>query len=181
LLQINFEKTYASFLNHLPKNSKSSRIFAKNIMMKILPILSLFLILCACSDKEQTDYLAQNETEIVEYLSANGLTAQKTDSGLHYIIDRQGTGARPSTTSNVTVVYKGYYLNGSVFDQSDSNGLSIGLNQVIPGWTEGISLFNEGGKGMLFIPSHLGYGSSDFRDIPGGSVLIFDIELLSIN
>lgn len=149
--------------------------------MRILSVLFLLLIVTACNNDEQSDYTAQNETEIVEYLTANGLTAQKSNSGLHYIIERQGTGLRPSATSNVSVVYKGYYLSGSVFDQSDSNGLAIGLNQVIPGWTEGISLFNEGGKGMLLVPSHLGYGSSDYRDIPGGSVLIFDIELLSVN
>ncbi|MEP2059979.1 MAG: FKBP-type peptidyl-prolyl cis-trans isomerase, partial [Maribacter litoralis] len=94
--------------------------------------------------------------------------------------ENQGDGAAPTATSNVTVAYKGYFLNGTVFDQSEE-GITIGLDQVISGWTEGIQLFNEGGNGMLLIPAHLGYGSFDYNGIPGGSVLVFDIELLSVN
>ena len=52
---------------------------------------------------------------------------------------------------------------------------------MISGWTEGIPLFNEGGNGILLIPAHLGYGSFDVNGIPGGSVLIFEVELISVN
>ena len=100
---------------------------------------------------------------------------------LYYIINEQGTGTQPTAASNVTVAYKGYFTNGNVFDQSKAEGISFGLNQVIKGWTEGIPYFKTGGSGVLLIPSHLGYGSTNNGPIPGGSVLIFDVKLISVN
>lgn len=126
------------------------------------------------------DYVAKNEQEIKDYLAQNNLTAQRTESGLYYVILNQGTGANPVSTSNVTVAYKGYFTNKAVFDQSADTGISFGLNGVIPGWTEGIPFFKTGGNGILLIPAHLGYGNNTYGPIPGGSVLIFDIKLLSI-
>lgn len=144
----------------------------------------LFLTLCISCNKEaedKTDYVAKNEQEIKDYLAKNNLTAQRSATGLYYIITEQGTGAKPTATSNVTVAYKGYFTNGGVFDQSSATGISFGLNQVIKGWTEGIPYFKAGGNGMLLIPSHLGYGSSSNGSIPGGSVLLFDVKLMSVN
>lgn len=157
--------------------------------MKKIATLVCLLILSSCStdkssenrDIEPVDYSAQNEKEITDYLIANQLTAEKSASGLHYIIENQGDGTKPNSNSNVTVSYKGYYLNGSVFDESDEAGLSIGLDRVIRGWTEGISYFNEGGNGVLLIPAHLAYGSYNYNGIPGGSVLIFDVKLLKVD
>ncbi|WP_324027025.1 FKBP-type peptidyl-prolyl cis-trans isomerase [Maribacter sp. BPC-D8] len=156
--------------------------------MKYFAILLLVttMISCGSSDDngptplEPIDYTDINEKEINVYLSANDLVSETTASGLHYIIENPGDGAKPSASSNVTVAYKGYFLDGEVFDQNNS-GFTTGLDKVIAGWTEGIQLFNEGGNGMLLVPAHLGYGSFDFRSIPGGSVLIFDIELVSVN
>ncbi|MDP5060528.1 MAG: FKBP-type peptidyl-prolyl cis-trans isomerase [Maribacter sp.] len=155
--------------------------------MKYITILLLVttMISCGSNDDKQTpleaiDFTAINEEEINAYLIANELESQTTASGLHYIIENQGDGSKPSASSNVTVAYRGYFLDGEVFDQS-AEGLSIGLNQVIAGWTEGIPLFNEGGNGVLLVPSHLAYGSFDYNGIPGGSVLVFDIELISVN
>jgi FKBP-type peptidyl-prolyl cis-trans isomerase FkpA len=127
------------------------------------------------------DYTVENEKEIVDYIAKNKLTAQRTDSGLYYVINEPGDGAQPTASSNVTVVYKGYYTTGGVFDQSKPEGISIGLNQVIKGWTEGIPHLKVGGSGILLIPSHLGYGSYYYNGIPGGSVLIFDVKLISVN
>ncbi|TNJ45868.1 FKBP-type peptidyl-prolyl cis-trans isomerase [Tamlana fucoidanivorans] len=149
----------------------------------------LFLFTCAilasCSkdknDNEYIDYRVKNDEEIQAYIEANNLEATKSDTGLYYIIEEQGTGDTPSYSSNVTVAYKGYFTSGKVFDESDEAGISFNLNQVIPGWTEGITYFSEGGSGKLLIPSHLAYGSYDYSGIPGGSVLIFDINLISVN
>ena len=82
-------------------------------------------------------------------IAKNNLTAQKSESGLYYIIKEPGTGTQPTATSNVTVAYKGYYTNGTIFDQSSDAGISFGLNQVIKGWTEGIPYFKTGGSGIL--------------------------------
>lgn len=149
--------------------------------MKQIAILFITIILFSCQDDDSNiNYDKQNETDIVNYISTNNLTAQKTASGLYYVIDNPGQGAQPSINSTVRVSYKGYFTNGEVFDQSNASGISFGLQQVIQGWTEGIQLFKEGGSGKLLIPSRLGYGSKDNRSIPGGSVLIFDITLLEV-
>ncbi|MEJ1222942.1 FKBP-type peptidyl-prolyl cis-trans isomerase [Sediminicola sp. 1XM1-17] len=152
--------------------------------MKYSFLALVFTILTSCdSDKksENIDYVAKNEQDIAAYIAENNLEAQRSDSGLYYVIDKEGTGAQPTATSNVTVAYKGYYLSGRVFDQSDAEGISFGLNQVIKGWTEGIPYFKEGGNGILLVPAHLGYGNYDYRGIPGGSVLIFEVSLISVN
>ncbi len=146
-----------------------------------LALFSLFLISCGNDDENQVvDYREINEQEIQNYLEVNNLEAERSSSGLYYIIEEEGTGAQPTTSSRVTVAYRGYFLNGNIFDQSNASGATFSLQQVIPGWTEGITYFNEGGSGQLFIPAHLGYGSFDYSGIPGGSVLIFDIELLDV-
>lgn len=132
--------------------------------------------------KEETvDIVAKNEKEITDYIAKNKLKAEKSDSGLYYVITEPGTGAQPTATSNVTVAYKGYFTNGSVFDESTDAGISFGLDQVIKGWTEGIPHFKTGGSGILLVPSHLGYGNETMGPIPGGSALIFDVKLISVN
>jgi FKBP-type peptidyl-prolyl cis-trans isomerase len=132
---------------------------------------------------EIIDYVAENEQEIMKFIEDNDLTAFKSESGsgLYYVIDEPGTGENPTANSNVTVAYKGYFTDGEVFDESDDDGVSFNLNQVIEGWTEGIQFFKEGGSGKLLIPSSLGYGKYGKQTIPGGAVLIFDVNLKSIN
>jgi FKBP-type peptidyl-prolyl cis-trans isomerase FkpA len=152
----------------------------KYILTSLLALI-LFISCNSNDDPKKTDYTADNEKEIVDYIAKNKLTAQRTDSGLYYVINEPGDGAQPTASSNVTVAYKGYYSNGSVFDQSKAAGISFGLNQVIKGWTEGIPYFKVGGSGILLVPSHLGYGPFDYNGIPGGSVLIFDVKLISVN
>lgn len=144
-------------------------------------LLLIFFISCGNDDDQPIDYVSKNDKEIQEYLAKNDLQAEKSTSGLYYIIENEGTGVNPGPTSQVRVAYKGYFLNGNVFDQSAAEGVSFNLQQVIRGWTEGITYFKEGGSGLLLVPSHLGYGPQDYRGIPGGSVLIFEIELLKVN
>ncbi|PQJ69464.1 FKBP-type peptidyl-prolyl cis-trans isomerase [Polaribacter butkevichii] len=127
------------------------------------------------------DYKSQNDASILKYIDDNNLVATKTDSGLYYVKTKEGDGNKPaSSTANVTVTYKGYLLNGSVFDEN-LNGFTTNLNNVISGWTEGIQLFKEGGEGILLIPSNLAYGEAGNGTIPGGAVLVFEIKLISVN
>lgn len=146
-----------------------------------LALLVLFSVSCGSDDDQgTTDFTEINDQQIQEYLEENNLEAEKSNTGLYYIIEEQGSGARPVTTDRVRVAYKGYYLNGDVFDESGEDGVTFSLQQVIRGWTEGITYFNAGGSGILLVPSHLGYGPRDSRGIPGGSVLIFEINLLEV-
>ncbi|MFT6368984.1 MAG: FKBP-type peptidyl-prolyl cis-trans isomerase FkpA [Maribacter sp.] len=150
-------------------------------MRKIyIPFMLLLFVKCA-SDDSQKDFTEANDNEIQAYISSQGLVAQKSASGLYYVIDIAGSANKPLPSSNVTVAYKGYFTDGDVFDESNAAGISFNLNQVIPGWTEGLTYFGEGGSGVLLIPSRLGYGDSGQGSIPGGAVLIFDVALKSIN
>lgn len=146
-----------------------------------IPILLLFLFTSCLDNNESIENNNQTETDIIQYIEDYNLEATRTGSGLYYVIIEEGNGDKPDSNSNVTVSYKGYFLDGSVFDQSNDSGISFNLQQVIKGWTEGITYFNEGGEGILIVPSHLGYGSNYYNGIPGGSILIFDIKLLKVN
>ena len=152
--------------------------------MKALFIAFFLVLFVSCNDDENCldkDYREENKNEIIEFIDLNDLDAQASGSGLYYVIDEPGAGTQPTASSNVTVAYKGTYTNGTIFDQSDENGVSFDLDRVILGWTEGIQYFKEGGSGMLLIPSHLAYKSCDHNGIPGGSVLIFEVKLISVN
>lgn len=144
-----------------------------------------FVVFSSCSNDKKSESISvdtpeQNEADIVAYIAANDLDAIRSESGLYYVIDELGEGTQPNASSDVTVAYKGYFLDGSVFDQSDASGLTFPLSGVIAGWTEGIAYFKEGGSGMLLIPAQLGYGTSGRGSIPGGSVLLFDINLIEV-
>ena len=148
--------------------------------MSKLGILILLLVTYSSCKKEAVDYSQIDEDIITQYIADNNLTAIATGTGLYYVIDAPGTGAQPSSQSTVTVAYKGYLTNGSVFDESASAGISFSLTSVIQGWQEGIPYFKEGGSGILLIPSALGYGSEAKSGIPANSVLIFDVGLIDV-
>ncbi len=109
--------------------------------------------------------------------------AQKTASGLYYVITKEGTGKQPTAANQVEVHYEGRFMNGKVFDSSIARGetITFGLNQVIKGWTEGLQLMKEGGKATLIIPYTLAYGAAGRPpQIPAKSDLVFDIELFQV-
>ncbi|NNE28073.1 MAG: FKBP-type peptidyl-prolyl cis-trans isomerase [Saprospiraceae bacterium] len=125
--------------------------------------------------------LAKQEAAIMDYAKTNNLTLEKTEKGVYYMIERKGTGTtHPDISSKVKVHYHGTLLDGTVFDSSVERGepIEFGLNQVIPGWQDGIPVLTKGAKGKLIIPSSLGYGPRPAGKIPPHSVLVFDVELL---
>lgn len=109
---------------------------------------------------------------------------KSTPSGLQYVVEKEGEGAKPTAEDEVTVHYTGKLLDGTVFDSSVSRGepATFPLNRVIPGWTEGVQLMKEGAKYTFFIPSDLAYGPQGVPNaIPPHSTLIFDVELIKVN
>ena len=107
-----------------------------------------------------------------------------TASGLQYQVLAVGDGTvHPKANDTVTVHYHGTLIDGSVFDSSVERGEPIGfpLNRVIKGWTEGVQLMVVGEKTRFFIPPELAYGNRSAGKISGGSTLIFDVELISID
>jgi FKBP-type peptidyl-prolyl cis-trans isomerase len=109
---------------------------------------------------------------------------QVTDTGLQYVVLKEGNATKPAATDNVTVHYHGTTPDGTVFDSSVDRGepASFGLNQVIRGWTEGLQLMGEGTKYKFFIPQELAYGANP----RGGTIkpfmpLVFEVELIKVN
>lgn len=118
--------------------------------------------------------------DIQAYLTANGIQATQHCSGLFYRVDVPGTGATPNVCSNIGVTYEGKLTNGNVFDSRTST-IGFNLSGVIAGWKIGIPLIKAGGRIYLYIPPSLGYGSNANGSIPANSILVFRVELVSVN
>ena len=113
-----------------------------------------------------------------------------TPSGLKYVIVEEGSGKTPGPTDKVTVHYVGEFLTGMQFDSSIDRGepTTFGVNQVIPGWTEGLQLMKEGGVAVFYIPSEIGYGAQGAGynpydgtyAIPPHTPLLFWVQLLEV-
>ncbi len=118
------------------------------------------------------------------FLAQNKLKegVKTTASGLQYEVITEGTGERPTAADSVTCHYRGTFIDGNGFDNSYDRGepITFPLNRVIPGWTEGLQLMSVGSKYKFYIPYQLAYGPNDYSSIPGGSMLIFDVELLDV-
>ena len=132
--------------------------------------------------KDQAGAKDAGEAYLAENAKKEGVTV--TASGLQYSVLTEGEGAKPAATDSVTVHYKGTLLNGTEFDSSYSRGqpATFALNQVIPGWTEGVQLMSVGSKYQFTIPYNLAYGERGAgQNIGPFQTLIFDVELISIN
>lgn len=120
----------------------------------------------------QKEFLAKNK-------DAEGVVT--TDSGLQYMVLKEGEGESPTLENTVKVHYEGKLLDGTVFDSSVQRGepIEFGVGQVIKGWTEALQLMNVGSKYKLFIPSELAYGDRGAGNlITPGAMLTFEVELL---
>lgn len=140
-------------------------------------------------NRQMEEQAAEADLNIAQgraFLEENLLNSDvhETDSGLQYRVIEEGDGERPTAGDRVQVHYEGTLLNDQVFDSSYERGdpVTFPLNQVIPGWTEGLQLMSVGSKYQLFIPSDLAYGNTPPQGspIPPGAVLIFEVELLDI-
>ena len=173
--------------------------------MKFINTLLLFCVIAmfsACDPSNATEENTETPETILEepaqpksqlekdidvidkYLGEKGIRANQTASGLRYVISQEGEGEKAKAGQNVSVHYSGKLLDGTEFDASYKRGqplpFTLGQGMVIQGWDEGISLLNQGAKATLYIPSPLAYGPRDLGIIPANSILIFDVELVSI-
>lgn len=153
------------------------------IIIAVIVIVAFFIFKRLTDDRKT---VAENVQEGQAFLNSNAQEegVVTTKSGLQYKVLEAGSGeVHPKANDRVKVHYHGTLLNGTVFDSSVDRGqpIDFGLNQVIPGWTEGVQLMVEGEKTRFYIPSQLAYGNRSVGRIPAGSVLIFDVELIKIN
>lgn len=128
--------------------------------------------------------LDKNKADGAKFLkeNSNNKSVYTTKSGLQYRKLKDGNGKRPTINNTVKVHYTGKLIDGTTFDSSIEQGepIEIPVGAAIPGWAEGLQLMDEGSKYMLYIPYNLGYGENPVGDIPPGSTLIFEVELLEI-
>lgn len=105
-----------------------------------------------------------------------------TPSGLQYEIITVGTGKKPTKKDKVSCHYTGAFIDGTEFNNSYTMGgpISFSVTGVIKGWTEALQMMPVGSKWKLYIPYNLAYGPGQYQTIPGGSALVFEIDLLAI-
>ncbi|MDX2173037.1 MAG: FKBP-type peptidyl-prolyl cis-trans isomerase [Bacteroidota bacterium] len=175
-------------MNELPASVAKGSFLKATIVMK--DILSSKQI-----EENQKKQMAEREAMMKEaeakekvtfdaYITENKITAKPTESGLIFVETKKGNGKHPKATDEVTVHYTGTLMDGTKFDSSLDRGepAKFPLNQVIPGWTEGIQLMSKGSKGKLIIPSKLGYGPQGAGGkIPPFAPLVFEVELLDFH
>ena len=122
-------------------------------------------------------------TAVETYLSQKGINnAQKSTFGFYYKVEAPGSGATPTLCSNISIKYLGKLVNDSIFDQSLTTPVTFNLARLISGWQYGIPLIKPGGSIILYLPPSLAYGDNpDPRSgIPPNSVLIFEVQLISV-
>lgn len=150
-------------------------------------------------EKQSKEQLEKDIAILDEYLSKNNIQAQKTESGLRYVITQQGKGENGKSGQISTVNYTGYLLDGTYFDSSvksvaEAKGIynamrepytpydiTIDQTNVIKGWHEALKLLNKGSKATIYLPSPLAYGPQQRNEtIKANSILVFDLEIVDI-
>jgi len=151
---------------------------AKQLMMEFQKELQ------ALQEKKMQEEIKKNKEAGEVFLAENKTKegVKETASGLQYKVLVEGSGEKPKSTDKVKVHYEGKLINGTIFDSSFQRAepAVFGVNQVIPGWTEGLQLMSVGSTYEFFIPTNLSYGDKAAGQIPPGSCLIFKVELLGI-
>ncbi len=151
--------------------------------ISLIGILGIFFLLLAVScGKDDPEKIAVKDREkILEYIQKNDIDAIEHETGVFYHIERQGSDVYPTATSSVRVSYTGRLLDGKVFDGPATSIINLSQPRIL-GFRYGIPLFSKGSKGLLLVPSGLGYGAdSYYSGVPSNSVLIYEIEIIDFN
>ncbi len=160
----------------------------KNLLGCLLLVSGLFFVSTASAQ----DQAAKDEQILKEYFAKNKIKATRTATGLYYTIDKKGTGPNAKPGQNVNMNYLGRFLDGVRFDGNVDEkyqpvagrsvlNFALGTGRVIAGWDEGIQLMNQGSRATIYIPSALAYGPGGRPGIPPNAILMFNVELVSMN
>lgn len=153
-----------------------------NVKLKPQEAQQVFMtVMQSLADAKAQKTLAEGKKFLEENAKKEGVKVIDS-TGVQYIVLEEGDGAQPTIEDRVECDYVGTLIDGTEFDSSIKRGqpAQFPLRGVIPGWSKTIPLMKVGSKWRIFIPSELGYGPQGNRNIPGNSVLIFDVKLLQI-
>ncbi len=163
-------------------------------ILKVLDEAAYDEYMMALEEKERERYhqkikeqFLQDKKDIHEYCMKNKIKSKRTRSGVSYEVKKKGTGAYPKIGDEVSVQYKGFLVNGDLFEENSEKEpflFIVGQRRVIEGLDEAIVYFNKGAEGTIIIPSKLAYGPMAIEEegvnIPAHSILIFEIKMLDI-
>jgi len=138
--------------------------------------------------KEQAKAKGQEDKVIQDYMAKKHITAQKTANGVYVALQQPGDGPKAEVGKVAYVKYRGYLMSGEVFDtnmdstrgHTEPYPVNVGAHGVIAGWEEALPYFAKGGKGVIIVPSELGYGQQGSGAIAPNSILVFDIEVTDV-
>jgi FKBP-type peptidyl-prolyl cis-trans isomerase FkpA len=149
----------------------------KGMGVRLIAALSVLFAMGACAKENPEEQKRLGAAFLAENAKKPGV--KSTPSGLQYLVIKDGKGAKPVATDQVTVNYAGAFIDGKEFDSG--KGISFPLNGVIAGWTEGVQLMQEGAQYRFFIPPQLAYGEAGAGGaIPPNATLVFDVELIKV-
>lgn len=162
----------------------------RNYIVKFYSLIIAFAIALSCFSCLKSDdddikirTAKDEEQELLSFIEKNEIDeSAKTSTGLYFVSVEEGEGEFPQSGDTVRVKYVGCFLNGRVFDQNLTEGISFVLGQksVIQGWEEGIAMIKPGGAATLVVPSSLAYGPFGYYTIPPFTPLLFDVELVEV-
>lgn len=170
----------------LPPFAKSGDYFSWDVTMLSLKSQEQM-------EKDMAEQAAKQikiDDEVLQaYFKKNNINPKKTESGIYYVIHKEGKGQHPEAGQKVSVNYTGTKMNGEKFDSSvdpafnhvEPLQFNLGQGQVIKGWDEGLTLLKRGSEATLYIPSSLAYGAQSQGAIGPNEILIFDVELIDFN
>lgn len=137
------------------------------------------LLIAGCktySDEQKEEF----DDRIEAYLNKKGIKCSKSESGLYYNILEEGEGNLIILKDKVKFKYKGWLLNGKVFDEQLSEPVEFYVEELIGAWKEIMLKLRPGGKAYIVAPPQLGYGEHDLDDIPPNSILVFELEVVEV-
>lgn len=149
-----------------------------NKALFFIGLISLLVTSCKTYSEEEV----QGFDKIIQkFVMKSGLNYEKSESGLYYLIEKEGEGEFIKFTDEVSFRYTGKLLSGKTFDgRYKRTPITFEVSKLIEGWKEGMMYLKKGGKAKLIVPPTLGYGDNQLPDIPANSILYFEIEVVDV-
>lgn len=149
-----------------------------NKALFFIGLISLLVTSCKTYSEEEVQGF---DKTIQKFVMKSGLNYEKSESGLYYLIEKEGEGEFIKFTDEVSFRYTGKLLSGKTFDgRYKRTPITFEVSKLIEGWKEGMMYLKKGGKAKLIVPPTLGYGDNQLPDIPANSILYFEIEVVDV-